>query len=282
MGFCMPRRPLNTAAVRDILRCSSYPELLEYLRHQLKDRNLDHVARRLGYRSKGTISMFLCGRRTITRRGLAVFAKYLSWTEIQRLHVEKLLQRHIDNEIFKTRPSDGTYSEKEIANQVRLNPSQFSVLSAWYRLPLFFLISSSHRFPGFSYLERKLRHKVTIQELMSSVYALECLGFIERQGSSIRTKIEPYLAFSSEGPSQSIQEFHRAMLQRANEALTEQSIEERNFQALVLSMDRSKIPEAKQIIDQFIHTFNQHFRSETSTEVCQLNLQLFWHTDHQI
>ena len=266
-----------------VFGCTSYLELLRWIRYELKGEHFDDVAKHLGYKSKASLSMFLGGQRPITRRGLAALSDYLSWSDLQRRHVETIILKHVrphaSEKVVVTHPK---FSKTKVDAQLSLDPGQFSILSKWYRLPLFFLLSAHKRFPGFDNLYRKLRGKVSQEDLMSSVYALEQLGFLIRNGEKLKTAIDPYLSFSSKTPNQDIREFHGAMLQRASEAVVEQDIDERQLRAVVFSMDRKRLAEARRVIDEFTATFNEHFGSQTSKEICQLNVQLFWHTDSTV
>ena len=263
----------------DILQCGTYDDLLKWIRRRVETGAMNEVSRGMGYRSKGSLSMFLCGHRVLTRRGLAALSEYFSWSDLQRWHADQLVQKRLGTTRSTAAAKSEALSKKDLDRQLALNPKQFSLLSKWYQLPLFLLLAARSRFPGFPYLERKLRGKVTAAQIMNSMYALEKLGFMAREGSAIKTKIEPFVAFSSPMPNRDVQDFHREMIQRAYEAVGEQSVHERDLRAVVFSMDPSRLPEAKQVIQDFVEKFDQHFSNQAATEVCQLNLQLFWHSD---
>ena len=264
----------------DILLCSSYDELLKYCKQRLPVGQMKNATKRLGYRSKGSLSMFLRGHRVITRRGLGALASFFSWSDLQRMHAADLVQRRISVNP-NTKPPD-VFSKKQVIKQIELNPKQFSIFLKWYRAPLFLILSACQQFPGYEYLERKLRNKVPFGMIMNSIYALEKLGFIVRKGKSIKTMVEPYLSFSPESSSVEVQEYQRGMILRAYEAVHEQSADDRELQTISFSMDPNRIPEAKRVIREFVTNFDEHFAKQDSREICQLNVQMFWHTDFKV
>lgn len=274
----MSRISLKRPVGFNIFECGSYEDLLTEIRSAFDGKSLEETAKGLGYQSKASLSMFLTGKRPFTRRAVDSLVGYFAWTDLQRLRVEDLVRLRLKQAPTATLQPEEKFSKTRVNQQLMLDPQQFSLVSNWYRLPLFLLLSSFERFPGFHYLDRKLRGKVSVAQIMQSTYALEKLGFIKRTGSSVSTNIQPYVNFSSDTPNHHLKEFHRGMLSRAMEAIDEQPVAQREFKNLTLSMDPSRVPEAKQVIDEFIHSFNEHFKNDHSKDICQVSVQMFWHT----
>ena len=72
------------------------------------------------------------------------------------------------------------------------------------------------------------------------------------------------------------------MIQRALEALEEQSLAEREITSLTLCIDPSRITEAKEYLVLLRESFRKRFEVPSSDGVFQLNLQFFEHTRRKI
>ncbi len=71
---------------------------------------------------------------------------------------------------------------------------------------------------------------------------------------------------------------HRQMLDRAKEAIQEQSVDDREFDSKSFCMDPAAIPEAKLFLRKMRDEFLCRFESTKGDAVFQLGIQLFSHT----
>ncbi|MEK6705615.1 MAG: TIGR02147 family protein, partial [Bdellovibrionota bacterium] len=76
----------------------------------------------------------------------------------------------------------------------------------------------------------------------------------------------------------SVKEFHRRSLDDAGRAIFKQTLDQREFQSLVVAVDSALIKDAKEAIRKFVKDFCQTYgnpRQEKCDSVYQLNLQFF-------
>lgn len=108
----------------------------------------------------------------------------------------------------------------------------------------------------------------TITELKSIGWLIETHDFYKSVVGYIQTMND----FSSE----SIQNFHVSVMQKAQLEIKKQSLLEREFQSSTLSFNKKKLPEAKKFIRQFVEEFNEKFHAgDDKDSVYQLSLQFF-------
>lgn len=75
--------------------------------------------------------------------------------------------------------------------------------------------------------------------------------------------------------NETIQSFHKQMIDLASRSISETSLENRELIGLTLPIDKSNLPQAKKLIREFIEKFNAILDAPEGNSVYQLNLQFF-------
>ncbi len=110
--------------------------------------------------------------------------------------------------------------------------------------------------------------------LRGALDRLQKVGLISRSGTIYHANEQSNIHTINDRTSAAIQSHHRQMSQKAAEALT-QRVDKREFQSLQLTFDLRRIKEAQARIREFVTQFDEEFRSDSSSEVYQLNVQCF-------
>lgn len=271
-----PPRNKSKVQKQSLHSFSSYDELLVHLRQRLKSFPRKELSDKLGFRSPASMSMFLSGKRALTPKAITGLAGILKLRHDEVLYLQMLAKE-------KTERPEADQLKRDLLQPTHdlydLTPDEFSRISRWYNLPLFLFIEALRKIPSIETLHKRLRSKVSMNEIMQSLATWERLGFIVRRGRDIVATKESFLHISSKSANASIQRFHTEMLDRAREAITEQKVEQRVIGCSLFTMDPARIPEAKAMLEIFRENFRRTFLDENATELCQLNYQFFWHTD---
>jgi len=142
------------------------------------------------------------------------------------------------------------YSHEDETHELKMDA--FKVISDWYHLAILELVSLR----WFKNDTRWIGRTLGITEIQADL-AIERLirvKLLEKNGSKLIALKGPGL-IPGGVPSESIKKFHSQILDQAKEAMVVQSIENREFRAAIMAVDKSKLKEAKEEIEKFQHRF---------------------------
>jgi uncharacterized protein (TIGR02147 family) len=245
---------------------------------------LERWAKKLNYRSPRSIAMVLKGQRLPSEDLVLAFSHDLTHSENERRYFELLVRKEkyrgsvpkaIVDELQKLNP--------RLIRRRPLDAEVFSYVSAWHNYVILQLFST----PGFRtckaedcvrWVHERLGAKITEEDVEASIALLERLRFVEKEGGRYRLSASDPLIAIEEIPSAAGRKHHNEQMDQAKDALQRAPMAEREFTCLTLRASRSKLPEIKKAIREFRDKFDKDFFDDQSDDVCQLNLQFFFHT----
>lgn len=144
--------------------------------------------------------------------------------EIAKVRLKKFLQR----------------AEKKLTLDV------FNYISEWYHVGVLELSRINGFQSDYKWISRKLN--ISAKEVRLACERLIRLGILKREKGNLEAAGDWILKTPAEIPSDSIKQFHKTILNKASIALYEQSLDLRNFNSMIMSIDPDKIAEAKKLI----------------------------------
>ena len=238
---------------------------------------LERWAKKLNYRSPRSIAMVLKGQRLPSPELVLAFSVDLSHSENERRYFELLVRKEkykgnvpkaIVDELVKMNP--------KLIQRKELDSELFSYVSNWHHYVIMLLLEA----PGFDgdvdWIVKRLRGKLTREDVEMSVALLEKLKLVERDSKGKLHLTAPIITME-DIPSMAVRRHHIEQMEQAKEALAH-PMNEREFDCLTLKVKRSRVPEIKKALREFRDKFDKDFFDENSDDVCQLNLQFFFHT----
>jgi uncharacterized protein (TIGR02147 family) len=246
---------------------------------------LERWAKKLNYRSPRSIAMVLKGQRLPSEDLVLAFSNDLKHSETERRYFELLVrkQKHKDNvppvvleELSKLNP--------KLLKRKALEGEVFRYMADWQNYVILQLFST----PEFTaradadcaaWIEARLGGRLAGAEVRKSLELLEKLKFVERDPAG-KLKLSSHDSFfgNEEVPSAAGRKHLTDQMEQAREALHRQSLSDREFTSLTLRLNRKKIPEVKKAIREFRDKFDKDFFDDSGNDVCQLNVQFFFHT----
>ena len=157
-----------------------------------------------------------------------------------------------------------------------LDRAQDAYHSRWY-VPVVRELAARADFQGDPrWIARKLLPPIAPREAEQALATLVALGLLERNAHGKLVQAEA-LVETREGPlGHHVLSFHRAMLERAAEALDRVPRAQREFQALTLCLSEARAAELKARIAAFCDELLQTYGTDAdSRRVVQLNVQMF-------
>jgi uncharacterized protein (TIGR02147 family) len=254
---------------------SSHTDFLKAVREQYGERkkkiSLQMWAERLGYQSSRSLELVISGDRFPSEdlmlklcqdlRLSAQEQKYFGLMVQREKKLQKKIEVHdIEKEMDRIRPD--RFEARYIDNEI------FRRISEWYPL----VIRQLAMTPGFkkdlSWIAGRLRGKVTLSQVAACLAELEQLALDRRA-----------LYTSEDIPSAAVRTFHKKMLHKAIEAVDEIDVEKREYISMTFRTSKKKLPEMKKMLRAVRDQLNGDLNEETGTEVFQLCLALFPHTN---
>ncbi|HEX6245822.1 MAG TPA: TIGR02147 family protein [Polyangiales bacterium] len=127
-----------------------------------------------------------------------------------------------------------------------------------------------------AWIGRTLRPKVSKARVEKALKVLLGLGLLAPDATGVPRPVDPLLSTGFSPLGHHIAGYHRAMLERASEAIDLFPSTEREFGALTLCVDPALLPEIKQRLQKFRHELMRFAESQGErTQLLQINMQLF-------
>ncbi len=247
---------------------------------------LERWAKKLNYRSPRSIAMVLKGQRLPSEDLVLAFSQDLKHSENERRYFELLVrkEKHKDN-IPVTVTEELTKLNPRKITRKPLEAELFSYVADWQHYVILQLLTIETFKPCsddacVEWLFTRLGGKIEKEEAKNSLLLLEKLKFLERDATTgfLRLASKDPLIATDEVPSAAGRKHHFEQMDQAKEALVRQPLSEREFTCLTLRVNRSDLPAMKKAIKEFRDHFAKEFALDPGEDVCQLNVQFFFHT----
>jgi uncharacterized protein (TIGR02147 family) len=263
---------------------STKSALVSRIHSKKKNSSLEEISKSLGYKSPSLLSMVVNGKRLPSEELLDALMDHWNLSRTEREYFRLLAQL----EKYKARGKDTSAIVKKLrkfstAKDIHyLNEHEFSTIKEWHVFVIKQLVASPSFREDPKWISQVLRKKITPGQAKEALATLELHGFIKRDPLTNKLQATAFTETTNEIPSVAIRQHHQGMLERAIEAIEEQSIENRQFTALTFKMDQERLPEIKAEINEFVEKLYAKYDNAAADSVYQLNTNLFEHTKFQM
>ncbi len=193
------------------------------------------------------------------KRERSYFCDLVSAADARSLQTRKMAQIRI-------------YKERSKVDYNPLSPDIFKVVADWYH----FAILELATLPNFKNDPQLIAEKleVSFNDVVPAIARLVRLGLlIEKNGMLIKS--DKPITTTNDTPSNAIKKVTLQLLKKAEAALYEQDISNRDYSTITMRIDRSKLPEAKEKIRQFRREMAQYLEEDAGSDLYCLAIQLF-------
>jgi uncharacterized protein (TIGR02147 family) len=212
------------------------------------------------------------------------FSQDLNHSESERRYFELLVRKEkFKGAVPKSIAEELQKLNPKLIKRKPLDAEVFSYVSSWHYCVILALFHT----PAFSgckaedcvgWIHERLGKKISKQEVEESIQLLEKLKFIVKNGDRYELAEQDPLIAIEEVPSAAGRKHHAEQMEQAKEALQRAPMAEREFSCLTFRAGRAQLPELKKAVREFRDKFEKDFFDENSNDVCQLNVQFFFHT----
>jgi uncharacterized protein (TIGR02147 family) len=228
-------------------------------------------ARQLGL-SPGELSEVIRGKRPLSLKSALRIARGLGLSSVETRQLLLLVQMEKNKEL-------GGEGLAEIGLDRPPAPTKlfsmdvFSVISDWYH----FAILSLAECEKFRWDPKWIAQRLGIgaAEVRIAIERLTRVGLLEESGGRLRTT-HGNLASPDGISSEAIRAYHRQVLQKAEQALETQPIEEREIAGISVAIARRSVGDFKKDVSRFLDEMGVKYGSSSKKqEVYQLEVALF-------
>ncbi len=218
--------------------------------------------------SPGALSEILRERRGLGLKAVPRIARSIGLNESEAKHLLSLAQQS-KTQLLKGQIEGTGLKGKD---QGAVPEEVFSLVSEWYHFAILNLLDCE----GFRWESNWISSRLGISKLQAKM-AMELLlklKLVERKGGRIQG-CNSELVTSSEIPSRAIRNYHRQLLEKAIQALEDQSVEDREISGIGFAVDRAKIASMKKEIIEFQNRILTKYSTGKRTDVYFLEMALF-------
>ncbi|MEK6606272.1 MAG: TIGR02147 family protein [Myxococcota bacterium] len=239
-----------------------------------------YFARQAGFAAPNYLKLVMDGRRNLTPSSILRFAKALRLDRAQReFFTHLVLMEQARSEGERNLHYDRLSHMKSYLRVRRLERDEYDYYSTWYAPPIRELVAVEGFREEPAWIARQLEPAITPAQAADSLDLLLRLDLLRRDGDGRLVQADAVLSTGPEVKSLAVRNFHRAMIQRAEEALDRLPVEERHASSLTVAMSRAR---AAQIVAR-VHELRRMLleamcacdAGEAREAVYQLNIQLF-------
>ena len=263
----------------DVFRYRDYRAFLRafYARNKQNGFSLRAFSKRARLRSSNYLKLVMDGERNLTADMAARFAEACG---LRGQAADYFCELVAFNQARSTAERERIYARlsrfKRYRTVHKLDRAQEAYHSRWYIPVVRELVACKDFDADARAIARRLLPKIAPREAEQAVATLLELGLLERDAGGALSQADP-LVETPEGPlGHHVVSFHRAMLERAAEALDRVPREEREVASLTLCLSEARMQELKSQLERFRAELLQSYQAdEQSTRVVQVNLQMF-------
>ena len=271
---------MSTKIQPDILKYQDYSLFLnDFVRNKkLSDINwsLGACAKSLDLKSTSSISKVLNKERAPGKKITTSLISYFKFNNKEKLYFQDL----INIEKTKNDPNLKSILLKRLVKNGNKNPVQFidlktfEIISNWFH----YAIREMSRLKKFNFdhkwISSHLRFNVSEQQVKVALENLTKVNLIKVKNRKI-TLSPGNLSTTEDIQSLAIQEYHSSMIEHAKQGLKEVPVDEREYLSGTLSFKKENLPQAKELLRNFLDEFGSTMDSDAGDEIYQIQLQFF-------
>jgi uncharacterized protein (TIGR02147 family) len=240
-------------------RIANYGDFKTVLKNEFAERaganphySLRAFARTLNL-SPPRLSDILRGRYGLSKRAAIAIAKRLGYNKSEQTAFACLVEsKHARSRIGRDRANAELQAFRKRGPVQDFQLEAFRVISDWYHFALLELTYVKDFQSNPAWIAKQLGISISlVKDAIGRLKKLDLL--IETQGKLTA----PDLTLDVPGgvPSSALKNFHRQILNKAIQAIDEQSVEERELSSVVIALRNDQLPEAKKMISDFRKNF---------------------------
>jgi uncharacterized protein (TIGR02147 family) len=236
-------------------------------------------AQQMGLKGHSSLVFFMRGQRKIRPNHIPNLLKGLRLSEGEEKFWSALV--HLDN-------ADSEEEKTFFLNQLKLlHPAQeynvlevekFRLVADWLHMALLEMTKLADFESEPEWIQKRLAFQVDIHQIQEALNRLVNLNLMRLENGRY-VKTNERLTTPNDRASECIREHHKQVMQNGFKAIEQQDVSERVLNSCAMTVDASKINEAKELILKFRQDMAKLMEKPSGDETYQLSVQFFKLTD---
>ena len=262
--------------VMDILICNDYKEILKIKFNERVQRNnsysLGAFARDIGL-SPQRLSHIFSGRHGLSPEAASEVAERLGLNpKEQKFFCALVSKKHSRSGLMKVQAEKTVEDIKKVYQEIDMD--QFKIISDWYHFAIMELTLLDSFEDSPEWISDVLG--ITLDQAQKGIERLLRLELLRKNKQGKLELTGSFFANPNGTPSEAIRNYHRQLMMKGMDALSEQSLLEREFSSNIYAIDESDIDLVRNEIKAFRENLDRIFSlSSKKTKVYCLGLQFF-------
>lgn len=284
MNSTEPKANLDLSAAPRVFDFVDFREFLrafyKYKKATSREFSLGTFAIKAHLNTRNYLKRVMDGERPLTPENLPKFCMAIGLQGKEALYFESLVNYNqakdalIKKYYFEQLRASADGSKSSI---FEITQAHYEIFKEWYILPIFELLNLSHIDQDAKAIAKKMRNKVTPQEVKNALHLLEKVELIELNAETKRYVTKPKaLAYSKDVVNMAVRDFHKQMLELTKKAIDEDTLDKRYLRSLSIAVTPSQVAEVKKEVDELFKKINQKYSKESKEdgELLQINCQV--------
>lgn len=260
----------------------AYTDVSHYLRDVLDAKKRTNPlfsmrawAKQMGFRCHTSLVFLLSGKRKVKPDHLGYLTRGLRLSNDEELYLTTLVhlgcaasmseKAHYESRLQLLKPTQ---------EDALLDVEKFRLVADWIHMAILEMTLLHDFEPSAAWIQKRLKFNVSLEQIREATDRLLQLGLlIWSDGHLIKSNAR--LTTPKDRASECIREHHRQVLGNAIEAIEGQTIQERVYNSCTMTIDPSRLPEAKELIEKFRADMAKLMEKTHGQETYQLSVQFF-------
>jgi len=272
-------RPIKEISIFEFTDYRLY--LNEYYKNKKQQKNnfsYRQFAQKANLSSPSHLLMIMSGERNLSLKTMPKIIKCLKLNKLESNYFELLVSYNQATDFDQRSQffSNIMQLRSKRTSLHSLEREKFEFLSKWYGAAIYALIDLKDFKSDIHWISKRLNGQVSPGQVKETMETLCRLNLITEDSERGFRQVPGAINVEDDTRSMAVFNYHKSMLQKADESLRTDPIEKREMNGVTISIPKSKLPEIKEMIRSFRKEINMVASSYLDPdEVYQLNLQFF-------
>lgn len=266
----------------EVYQYENYRNFLSDMYQHFKDtkRGFSHraFAKKAGLKSFNYLKLVIDGERNLSPKMIPAFIKGLELNKAEGDFFEKLVYFNQSKSLEeKKRYYEALASSKRYRQIKEIEVSKYEYFSNWYHAAIRELAMRPDFKANPAWIAEQIQPSITEAQAKDSIELLQGLGFIQLDDQGGAKLTETNVASAPEVESLALMNFHRQMIERAQDSLEHDDADIRDISSITLSITEKEMEIIKKQILKFRRKILADFgtKANRKSRVYQMNVQMF-------
>jgi len=233
---------------------------------------------RAGFKSPNFLKLVIEGQRNLTDDSVRRVSMAFKLTAPEHEFFRGLVVlNQAESPTERSLAARNLYKSKVFREMYPLKVAQLEFYENWWSIPLREMIGSPAFREDPQWIARKLRNRVTPQQVIQSIETLLAIGLIRRDDSGRLVQAQQNVTTGDEVASSGVAAFHKQMIELAGDSIDSVKRYRREVSSSTVLVSESTFARLKELIQIFRKTLIAEAESGMPADqtVYQINFQLF-------